>query len=100
MLFSDPLFLPLTEQDKWRNLSVTAYGWGSRDKGRVALKRTRQIAKHDATTMALSTVVKDVENEIVDVPPLAVSTEPLYIAGPKKTISRLCVFLILHCFVL
>ncbi|WOL19602.1 hypothetical protein Cni_G28404 [Canna indica] len=76
-------------KDKWRNMSVTAYGWGSRDKGRVALKRSRQISKHDGTSMAVSTVVKDIDNEVIDAEPLAMCSEPLQITGQKKPITRL-----------
>lgn len=88
-----------TEQDKWRNMSVTAYGWGSRERARIALKKSRQISKHDGTPMSISTVVKDIDNEIVDVKPLAMSSEPLQITGQKRTISRL-VWLLLHLFML
>lgn len=75
-------------KDKWRNMSVTAYGWGSRERARIALKKSRQISKHDGTPMSISTVVKDIDNEIVDVKPLAMSSEPLQITGQKRTISR------------
>ncbi|URD90468.1 single myb histone, partial [Musa troglodytarum] len=75
--------------DKWRNMSVTAYGWGSRERARIALKKSRQISKHDGTPMSISTVVKDNDSEIVDVKPLAMSSEPLQITGQKRTVSRL-----------
>ncbi|KAJ8465115.1 hypothetical protein OPV22_027667 [Ensete ventricosum] len=76
-------------KDKWRNMSVTAYGWGSRERARMALKKSRQISKHDGTPISISTVVKDIDNEIVDVKPLAMSSEPLQNTGQKRPISRL-----------
>ncbi|XP_073007074.1 single myb histone 5-like [Typha latifolia] len=76
-------------KDKWRNMSVTASGWGSREKARIALKKSKRIAKNDDSPMAASTVTRDIDDEIVDGKPLAVSDEPLQIAGSKKSVSRL-----------
>ncbi|XP_010906107.2 single myb histone 5 isoform X1 [Elaeis guineensis] len=76
-------------KDKWRNISVTASGWGSREKARIALKKSKQVSNHDHNPMALSTIVKDVNDEIVNAKPLAVSSESLRIAGPKGSNSRL-----------
>ncbi|XP_072951265.1 single myb histone 6-like isoform X1 [Typha angustifolia] len=76
-------------KDKWRNMNVTANGFGSREKGRIALKKSRHISKHDDNPMALSTVVADVDEDILDAKPLAVSTETLEITGSKKSVSRL-----------
>ncbi|OVA05882.1 SANT/Myb domain [Macleaya cordata] len=76
-------------KDKWRNMSVTANGWGSREKARLALKRSQQILKHvENNKLALSTVVQS-DEEIVDAKPLAISSGVLQITGPKKSISRL-----------
>ncbi|XP_042405626.1 single myb histone 6-like isoform X3 [Zingiber officinale] len=52
-------------KDKWRNMSVTAHGLGSREKARIALKNSRQTTKHDAYS------------------------EPPQISSQKKSISRL-----------
>ncbi|XP_042405625.1 single myb histone 6-like isoform X2 [Zingiber officinale] len=73
-------------KDKWRNMSVTAHGLGSREKARIALKNSRQTTKHDGTSMV---VVKDIENEVLDVEPLAAYSEPPQISSQKKSISRL-----------
>ncbi|EHA8586909.1 putative Single myb histone 2 [Cocos nucifera] len=75
-------------KDKWRNISVTASGWGSREKARIALKKNKQVSKHDDNPMTLSTIVKDINDEIVHAKPLAVSSESLRIAGPKGSNSR------------
>eukprot|EP00252_Welwitschia_mirabilis_P005274 TRINITY_DN15788_c0_g1_i1.p1 TRINITY_DN15788_c0_g1~~TRINITY_DN15788_c0_g1_i1.p1 ORF type:complete len:306 (-),score=70.80 TRINITY_DN15788_c0_g1_i1:313-1230(-) len=43
-------------KDKWRNINVTAHGWGSREKARMAFKKSSQIAKqskHQQSSMAL-----------------------------------------------
>lgn len=69
---------------------MTANGWGSREKARLALKRSQQIPKHDDNPMALSTVVENFEEEIVDAKPLAMSSNgALQLPGPKRSISRL-----------
>ncbi|KAF3523727.1 hypothetical protein F2Q69_00046626, partial [Brassica cretica] len=39
-------------KDKWRNMSVMANGWGSRDKSRLALKRTHSLPKQDDSSLA------------------------------------------------
>lgn len=83
-----------TCQDKWRNLSVTASGWGSREKARLALKRSLKNSKHDDNSTATFTVDQGfddqgVDDEIVDAKPLAMSSEPLMIEGPKRSFSRL-----------
>ncbi|XP_026393399.1 telomere repeat-binding factor 1-like isoform X1 [Papaver somniferum] len=83
-------------KDKWRNMSVTANGWGSREKARVALKRSHQMYKngdddddHDGEDdLALSTVVQS-DEEVYDVKPLAMTSQNLQINGPKKSLSRL-----------
>ncbi|WOL06359.1 single myb histone 6 [Canna indica] len=76
-------------KDKWRNLSVTANGWGSREKARVALKRSRQISKHDNISKTVSTVVEDVDDDIIETKPLATNSDNLHITGQKRSFSRL-----------
>ncbi|CAL5434150.1 unnamed protein product [Camellia sinensis] len=75
-------------KDKWRNMSVMANGWGSREKARLALKRMRPAPKEDENAMALSTVVQS-DEEIVDAKPLAVSSGSPQIGAPKRSIIRL-----------
>ncbi|KAK9115833.1 hypothetical protein Sjap_014780 [Stephania japonica] len=57
-------------KDKWRNMSVTANGWGSREKARLALKRSQQMLKKEENAL-VAPVQSD--EEIVDAKPLAVS---------------------------
>ncbi|MCL7023910.1 hypothetical protein MKW94_027238 [Papaver nudicaule] len=82
-------------KDKWRNMSVTANGWGSREKARVALKRSHQMYKNGdddddegEEDFAHNTVVQS-DEEIVETKPLAMPSQVLQITGPKKQLSRL-----------
>ncbi|KAL7002906.1 Telomere repeat-binding factor 1 [Sarracenia purpurea var. burkii] len=75
-------------KDKWRNMSVMANGWGSREKARLALKRMRPASKQDENPLALSTVDQS-DEEIVDARPLAVSSGSPQTGVPKRSIIRL-----------
>ncbi|ONK81569.1 uncharacterized protein A4U43_C01F30650 [Asparagus officinalis] len=76
-------------KDKWRNMSVVMNGWGSREKGRIALKKSRQIPKHDDNPMALSTAVADSSDEIVDAKPLAMSADAVQANAPNQSEAKL-----------
>lgn len=41
-------------QDKWRNMSVMANGWGSREKSRLAIKRTHSLPKQEDNSLAIT----------------------------------------------
>lgn len=78
-------------------MSVMTNGWGSREKSRVAVKRTPHVPKLDDNPLALSIPGVDSEDEdIVDAKPLAVASgTPLQIAAaPKRNIVRLDLVLI------
>ncbi|KAF5444297.1 hypothetical protein F2P56_036783 [Juglans regia] len=75
-------------KDKWRNMSVMANGWGSREKARLAVKRVPQVPKQDENSMALSTVVQS-DEDFVDAKPLGVSNDTLQVPAPKRSIVRL-----------
>lgn len=75
-------------KDKWRNMSVMANGWGSRDKARLAVKRVPQVPKQDENSMSHSSVGPS-DEEIVDAKPLAVSNDMLQVASSKRSIVRL-----------
>ncbi|XP_077219936.1 telomere repeat-binding factor 1-like isoform X2 [Tasmannia lanceolata] len=70
-------------KDKWRNISVTANGWGSREKARLALKRSQQIPSQEDNPMA------SCKDEIVDAEPRAISNGTLQITVPKRSIPSL-----------
>ncbi|KAK6916324.1 SANT/Myb domain [Dillenia turbinata] len=72
-------------KDKWRNLSVMANGWGSREKARQAVKKIQP--KQEEGSMAL-TVVKS-EDEIVDTKPLSFSSGSVPLPSPKRSVSKL-----------
>lgn len=62
-------------KDKWRNINVTAHGWGSREKARLAFKKSSQLAKQTSKHLALSTITNGRSNVALDVRPLtAVNT--------------------------
>lgn len=73
------------EQDKWRNINVTAI-WGSRQKAKLALKRNLPAPKIDNNHLALSTVVQ--REEVLDAKPLAISGGTLQSPNSKEQISR------------
>lgn len=74
-----------SEQDKWRNINVTAI-WGSRQKAKLALKKNSLALKHHDNSMAVSTVLQN--EEIVDAKPLAVSNGTTRTNGPKEPLAR------------
>lgn len=76
-------------KDKWRNMSVMANGWGSREKARLALKRVHHVPKHDENPLALSAGDLS-DEEIADAKPLAASSgSPQQTGGSKRSMIRL-----------
>ncbi|KAK7246195.1 hypothetical protein RIF29_41055 [Crotalaria pallida] len=75
-------------KDKWRNLSVMANGWTSREKSRLAVRRVHQTPKQDENSMALSPVAPS-DEEIADDKPIQVSRDMMPLPGPKRSIGRL-----------
>lgn len=74
-------------QDKWRNLSVMANGWSSRDKSRLAVRRVQQVPKQDENPTTATSVVPS-DEETVDVKASQVPRDMLQIPGPKRSILR------------
>ncbi|GMY38732.1 telomere repeat-binding factor 1-like isoform X3 [Fagus crenata] len=74
-------------KDKWRNMSVMANGWGSREKARLAVKRVPQVPKQEENSMALGNGQSD--EELVDTKPVLVSSDRVQVAAPKRSIVRL-----------
>ncbi|KAF2294732.1 hypothetical protein GH714_015794 [Hevea brasiliensis] len=90
----DPEFSAILRQrsnvdlkDKWRNINVTAI-WGSRQKAKLALKKSPQTPKQDDNSKALSVIVQGNE-EIVDAKPIAISRGTPRNVGSKELLSRL-----------
>ncbi|TKY72428.1 Telomere repeat-binding factor 1 [Spatholobus suberectus] len=83
--FSSVLFLRsnVDLKDKWRNLSVMANGWSSREKSRLAVRRVHQALRQDENPMAITPVAPS-DEDIVDVKPLQISRDMVQIPGPKR----------------
>lgn len=79
-------------KDKWRNLSVTAGGYGSREKARMALKKGRRVVPK-LTAEPMDVDVNDGDNihdAVIDPEPLAMALEPLPLEeSPEKSVARL-----------
>lgn len=68
-------------------MGVMAYGWGSRDKSRLAVRKTSSIIKQEESAMSHSVGPSD--DEIVDVKPLSVSSTSVQIpTSTKRSIVR------------
>ncbi|KAK8941682.1 Telomere repeat-binding factor 1 [Platanthera guangdongensis] len=76
-------------KDKWRNMRVTANGCGSREKARIALKKSRIVPKHDDNPLALSTDVVYADDDLIDPKLLESSSGILQITGPKTYVSKM-----------
>jgi len=75
-------------KDKWRNMSVTANGWGSREKARLALKRSKYIAKQSGRQLALS-ALSNGNMDVVVTKPLSTVNPYFPSSNTKRSISRL-----------
>ncbi|CAH8336110.1 unnamed protein product [Eruca vesicaria subsp. sativa] len=66
--FSEVLFLRsnVDLKDKWRNMSVMANGWGSRERSRLAVKRTLSLPKQEDTSLANTTSPLQSDEEMAD----------------------------------
>ncbi|XP_039035227.1 telomere repeat-binding factor 1-like isoform X2 [Hibiscus syriacus] len=86
--FSSVLYLRsnVDLKDKWRNMSVMANGWGSRDKARLAVKRTSSFNKQESA-MELGVVPSD--EDIVDAKLITAPNTTLQIPSTKRSIVRL-----------
>jgi myb proto-oncogene protein len=81
----------LAVQDKWRNLSVTAGGYGSREKARMALKQGKRVPKVVTEPMDVDTSNLDnAPTAVIDAKPLAMVVEPKQLeCSPGKSVARL-----------
>ncbi|KAL8234670.1 hypothetical protein R6Q59_020770 [Mikania micrantha] len=87
--FSSVLYLRsnVDLKDKWRNMSVMANGWGSREKARLALKRVQHASKDDSP-LALTTGDQSDEDS-GDARPLPSSSGSPQIGSSKRSMIRL-----------
>ncbi|GLT66311.1 hypothetical protein SLA2020_492000 [Shorea laevis] len=89
--FSSVLYLRsnVDLKDKWRNMSVMANGWGSRDKARLTVKRTPAVPKQEDNALGQSSFIPS-DEELEDVKPHAASSSALQIpTASKRSIERL-----------
>lgn len=86
--FSSVLYLRsnVDLKDKWRNMSVMANGWGSREKARLALKRLH-APKKDENTVAQSVAIQS-EDELPEAKSVSLSSDVKQITGPKRSNVR------------
>ncbi|CAK9322194.1 unnamed protein product [Citrullus colocynthis] len=86
--FSSVLYLRsnVDLKDKWRNMSVMANGWGSREKARLALKRLH-APKKDENTVAQSVAIQS-EDELPEAKSVSLSSDIKQITGPKRSNVR------------
>ena len=80
-------------QDKWRNMSVMANGWGSREKARIALKRIHSGSKDD-NPLALANV-DDTDDDSGDGRALPSSSGSPQTGGSKRSMIRFENFIML-----
>ncbi|EMS58322.1 Histone H1 [Triticum urartu] len=78
-------------KDKWRNLSVTAGGYGSREKARMALKQGKRVPKVNTEPMDVDADNLDnVHDTVIDAKPLAVVVEPSQReCSSEKSVARM-----------
>lgn len=72
-------------------MSVTAGGYGSREKARIAMKKAKRVPKVTAEPMdVVENNTDSVHNAILDAQPLAMVVEPLQPEdSPDKSVARL-----------
>ncbi|KAL6513115.1 hypothetical protein OROGR_020210 [Orobanche gracilis] len=75
-------------KDKWRNMSVLANGWGSRERASLSLRRLHPSSNPGESSVSLSTISQS-DEEMVDVRPRTASVGFSPNDGPKGSIMRL-----------
>lgn len=75
-------------KDKWRNMSVTANGWGSRERARLALRRNQHTSKSEDDSSEVSPELES-SDDMVDDKPVHVSSGMLHVTSPNQPVSRL-----------
>ncbi|CAH9100262.1 unnamed protein product [Cuscuta europaea] len=75
-------------KDKWRNMTVMANGWGSREKSKLALKRVHRTPKQDESSLALTNVDQS-EDESSEDKQVETSSGSPRSGGTKRSVIRL-----------
>ncbi|XP_060216276.1 telomere repeat-binding factor 1-like isoform X1 [Lycium barbarum] len=74
-------------KDKWRNMTVMANGWGSREQGRLSVKRMK-APKQDGSPVTDTTAAES-DEEAAEARPAATSSGSPQIHGSKRSMIRL-----------
>ncbi|KAG8645668.1 telomere repeat-binding factor 1 [Manihot esculenta] len=76
-------------KDKWRNMSVMANGWSSREKSKLAVKRVHHhVPKQEENPMSLYTVAQS-DEDVSDTKSTVIANSLMQTGGPKRTTVRL-----------
>ncbi|XP_057860805.2 telomere repeat-binding factor 1 isoform X4 [Cryptomeria japonica] len=75
-------------KDKWRNINVTANGWGSREKARLAFKKSSQLAKQSGRHLLLGPITNGRSNVPDDAKQLVVVDPSLHSTDSMRSIPR------------
>ncbi|WMV55280.1 hypothetical protein MTR67_048665 [Solanum verrucosum] len=75
-------------KDKWRNMTVMANGWGSREQARLAVKKMRQAPKQDGSPMTDTTAAES-DEETAEARPVTTSSGSPQAHGSKRSMIRL-----------
>ncbi|KAM3202713.1 telomere repeat-binding factor 1 isoform X2 [Capsicum annuum] len=88
--FSGVLFLRsnVDLKDKWRNMTVMANGWSSREQTKLAVKKMKQAPKQDGSPMTDTTAAES-DEEAAEARPATTSSGSPQIHGSKKSMIRL-----------
>ncbi|XP_070026880.1 telomere repeat-binding factor 1-like isoform X3 [Nicotiana sylvestris] len=75
-------------KDKWRNMTVMANGWSSREQARLAVKRTKQAPRQDGSPVADTTTAES-DEEAAEAQAATTSSGSPQIHGSRKAMIRL-----------
>lgn len=75
-------------KDKWRNMTVMANGWGSREQSRLAVKKMKQTPKQDESLVTDMTAAES-DEEAAEARPITTSSGSPQIHGSKRSMIRL-----------
>ncbi|XP_050212134.1 telomere repeat-binding factor 1 [Mercurialis annua] len=77
-------------KDKWRNMSVMANGWGSREKIKSSVKRGHHASRHEEIQNSLShSSVVPSDEDTSDAKSIVVANPVVHTGGPKRSTVRL-----------
>ncbi|CAN0920789.1 Pentatricopeptide repeat-containing protein At5g15340, mitochondrial [Linum grandiflorum] len=78
-------------KDKWRNMSVMAHGWTSREKSKLVTKRLHNVPKREESPVTTGNNVKSDEDSM-DIRPPEAAVPLMQILPPKRSAIRSSMF--------